>query len=364
MNVDLSRLKIGIDRIVLNNFEITNFKDLQVQEIKKGNELQERLIYKNKYYTLTCTKKSNMENIIDYVATSLEFNPNKIRDNHNLYNSSILELQESIEKVTNDLKENGIMIDLENCTIKEIEINRTIDIDFDSLSDVILLIGRANHKKALGIYKFNAEFIPFKIIKDKCLYLNPKSKDFTKNLGKKIKIYDKTFELERQQDIHLDKNLTRIEVLFGQNYFRDVMTRLGLTNSLKDFISYNDLESLFLDSLERELVTKPAKHLIEIKKHLTYEFNNFRRNEAVKRKYRKELKEKGLEIPKEYIEQRGVFEHLKQYSWIFDFSFLLEIVQDKIENKNRFSFERQILKKYINYNHLTRYKEFIEKISN
>ena len=117
----------------------------------------------------------------------------------------------------------------------------------------------------------------------------------------------------------------------------------------------NVLEDIFIKSLTNELLIKPKNYIEKIKKKLNYDFNNFKRNENVKREYRKRYIEQDKEIPEAYKEERGVFKYLKNNSWIFDFSFLLEVVNKNIISRHRQNFEKQILKNYKNITNLSIY---------
>ena len=64
--------------------------------------------------------------------------------------------------LVNELNKKGVEIDITNAKIKEIELNITLGKCFEELSEVMLLIGRANYKKAIGIYSFLSESIPVK----------------------------------------------------------------------------------------------------------------------------------------------------------------------------------------------------------
>ena len=74
-----------------------------------------------------------------------------------------------------------------------------------------------------------------------------------------------------------------MEVLFGRDYYRNIMEKMSLNNSLKVLLENNFLKEIFLESLTNELKTKPEQQLIRIKNKLAYDFNNFRRNEKAKR---------------------------------------------------------------------------------
>ena len=357
--VDTTKLeKVGIDRIVLNNFQILNFDELDKEaKYTANNEIVEKIEYiEYGIFSLSYTKNSKGETGETYHFSSLELNPSKLKNGHNIYNANLTELRENLEIVLKKLESVGIKLDITEAKIKEVEIDMTLVIDFEELQEVILLIGRANYKKALVISSFRNEDIPQKLKRDRTLYLNSKVPDVKKgNTGKIIKFYDKTFELYIRQGIKIDKELMRIEVLFGQDYFRNIMERIGLDNSLKTFLMNNVLEDIFIKSLTNELLIKPKKYIEKIKKKLNYDFNNFKKNENVKREYRKRYIEQDKEIPEAYKEERGVFKYLKNNSWIFDFSFLLEVVNKNIISRHRQNFEKQILKNYKNITNLSIY---------
>ena len=363
MQVDASRLGvIGIDRIVINNFKILNFEELKKETKQTVNdEIIEKIEYiEYGIFSMSYTNKKNSSN--SYYFSSLELNPNKLKNGHNIYNANTIELKESIEIVLKKLEGVGIKLDLTEAKIKEIEINTTLLIDFEELQEVILLIGRANYNKALVMSNFRKEDVSSFLKKDRTLYLNSKVSDLKKgNPGKVIKLYDKTFETYLHYGIAIKEKLTRIEVVFGQEYFRNVMERAGLDNSLKTFLSNNIISDIFNRSLKNELLTKPAKYLERLKKNLTYSFNNFRKNENIKRMYRKRYIELGKKIPEHYKEERGVLKYLKENCWIFDYSFLLEIVAKNIVSKQRKDFEKQIFKNYIQFNNLSLYKLLLAK---
>ena len=360
--LDKTRLnKIGIDRVVLNNFSILNFKSLEKKEIVNKFEYTESFEFKDTYFSLRYSNslKSNGE---IYNISHLEFNPTRFFYEHNIYNADISEFKNALENIFKKLLENGIEIDFSEAKIKEIEINITFVQDFEELTEVLMLIGRANYQRALGIYSFFDEDIPAKIKKDRSLYINTKIQDFKNNSGKVIKFYDKTFEIFINHNMRIDEKLTRLEVLFGRDYYRNICEKNKLSNSLKDFLSNDFLEKFFIDSIEKEVFEKPTKYLTEIKKNLTYNFSNFKRNEKFKRLERERLKKMGKEIPEAFREERGVFEYLKNNSWIFDYNFLLEIVQEQIESKNRKITEKQILKKYSDLENKKLYEKLLKKI--
>ena len=362
MIVETARLgKIGIDRIVLNNFQVDNFSGLEKKKIIKHGEIIERFEDNSKHYSLTYSIIKNDSG--EYNIATLEFNPGKMKEGHNLYNASIRDLKISLDKIVKDLESKGVFINLEDAKIKELEINITLDTPFLELQEVIMLIGRANYQKALGLYSFNPENIPNKIRRDRNLYINTKNTNFVKeNRGKVIKIYDKTFEMLLNQGIELDREVTRVEVLFGRDYYKYATEKRQLDNTLKVFLNVDIIKDLFQEAIKCEVKEKPFKELEKIKKNLSYEFKNFKRNEKVKREMREKIKAQNKEIPEHLKEERGIYKYLEQNSWIFDFRFLLEVTKENISSKHHKIYEKQILKKYINVKNYDIYIKFLNKI--
>lgn len=361
MKVDVTKLGvIGIDRIVLSNFKIQNFEELEKKEIINKLEHIQRFEIKQKTFHLIYSEVIQADGE-SYNYATLEFNPNKIMYEHNIYNSSKKNMMECLEHIVSILATDNIVVDLKEAKIKEIELNITLDIAYETLDEIILLILKANKNKAIGVYSVGESYIPTKIKQDRCIYINTNttSKDVT---GKIIKIYDKTFEMYQKNNTSLDINLTRVEVLFGRDYYRNTVERLGVDNSLVSFLSSEIMEKIFFQAIETELKIKPFKEIKKIKSNLEKNFNNFRRNERAKRKERQKLKKLNKDIPKYLKEERGVFEYLRRESWIFDYEFLFEIVKKNVISKHQKDYERQIIKKYLNINNQQRLNNFLNLI--
>lgn len=365
MQIDRSRLnKIGIDRIVINNFKINNIYDLPRKVINSDIEYSEFLTEKNKLFNLNYSLHLKLNNDV-YTVSSLEFNPNKIAEGNNVYNSSVSELMTALDKIIDIMAKNGIEIDISEARVKEIEINTTFKQKFEDLEEIVTLIGGANSKKSLGIHSYDYKKNLKKMKKDRSIYISSKLEENNRDVkGKIIKLYDKSFEIKRKKLIETDIYLSRIELLAGRDYYREYMNSIGLSNNLSDLINNNDLlKILFEKGIRQEVLIKPRQYLENIlKKRLKYDFLNFRRNEKVKRIERKKLKEKGEEIPGLYKEERGVFEYLDRESWIFDYSYLLEIVSTELSPKNRDKFYRQITKKYKHKNNLETFESLLKLI--
>ena len=349
--------------MVLNNLNIINFERLETIKIKTREELIRQFKYKEECFFLEFSQTVNLLTGEIYNISNLEFNATKFFNGHNIYNSDIEEIKSVLKIIREKLFEKNIILDLSQARVKELELNVTCEQGFKELSEILLLFGRSNNKGAISIYSFSKENVPDDIKKDRTLYLNKSIKShFKKSTGKIIKIYDKSFELLTKNKITVDKELTRIEILLGRDYFRSMLEKYNLSNNLYDFLNSDLLNILYTESIKKEIVTKPLKELDKIKKTLNKNFKNFRRNENLKRQERERYKFRGKEIPELYKEERGVFEYLKNNFWIFDYSFLWGIVDNNIPAKNKKSFKNQILKKYSNINNLYLYEKFLKKI--
>ncbi|MEG0069778.1 MAG: hypothetical protein RR795_02850 [Cetobacterium sp.] len=362
MLVDKTRLnKIGIDRIVINNFKILNFDKLEKKQVTSKLECVQKLEKKTDLYNLTYSVATHEKEEL-YITSNLEINPNRIRDGNNIYNSTVNELKEALNKIIDLLLRDGIEIDLSEAKVKTIEINTTFRTNFVDLTEVLLLIGRANYKNSIGIYSFNDSNTHSTIKVERSLYINSKMNDYKKDItGKTIKFYDKTFELKSNHNIFLDDNLTRVEVLAGRDFYRNQVIKYNLTNSLAD-LKDDVLKDIFINSLENEVLTKPSKYLKVIKSNLIYEFFNFKRNEKIKRTERERLKKLSKEVPENYKETRGVLSYLDEKSWIFDYSFLQELVLKEVDSKHKSIYYKQIEKKYLNINNKYVYEKLLKSI--
>ena len=108
MQVDASRLGvIGIDRIVINNFKILNFGRLEKKEIINDLEYVERFEVVENGFRLVYSDNLKSTGEI-YSFSSLEFNANKFSENHNIYNSTISDITNCLEKILFFLKSKGI----------------------------------------------------------------------------------------------------------------------------------------------------------------------------------------------------------------------------------------------------------------
>ena len=358
MEIELNKLsKIGIDRVVLSNFKIRNWDKLDKKEIIDKLIYTQKLNFKDENYDFSyCNNLKDTGE--EYDISYLEFNPIKLMTGLNIYNANMEDFKKCILYIEDSFKKSGIELDLSEAKIKEIELNITLPIVYSDLSEVITLFGKANKKRGLGLYTIDPDETSIhKMQKTGTFYINPKRKT-----GKVIKIYNKTLELNNKSEVYISQPLTRLEVLLGRDYFREVMERIGLDNTLSKFISLTNenLSKIFQEAIEQELIANVEITLEKLEKKLIRAFFNFRKNENSKRKERIKILNNGKTIPDYLKEDRGAFRYLEKNFWIFDVSFLSKICT-LIESKNRNAYIIQ-LKNYSNINNLEKYKDFINRI--
>ena len=205
--VEVNRLvKIGIDRVVFNGFKVLedkeNEKFLKTRILEK-DKYSEKMKWNENGIKLEVSKVKK-ENDVENENVKLEFNPNKIMEKHNIYNSDLNTLEKAIEIVVETLKTHGITLDLSQAKIKEIELNLNLPLNVDKLEEVLDMLGSANSKRALCI-KSAKGLSTRDIDKIRTFYINS-----VKSTEKTIKIYDKTLEVFMKDRIKTDIPITRI----------------------------------------------------------------------------------------------------------------------------------------------------------
>lgn len=360
MVVDRDKLGVvGVDRLTLYNLKVENFEELQKKQIISSNGRIEKFESSSEVYILNYSKIEKSNN--KYNTSELVLNPAKILNGHNIYNATLADIKKALNIVVDELRKVGVVIDLTEAKIKELEINITLDKPFDELQEVVNMLGCANSKNSLSIEIFKDELIQSLIKKSRTLYMNNRG-EFEKSRGKTIRVYDKTFEMRKKQKIKLDRDITRVELLLGVNYFAYAMKKRGLDNGLMTLLANDCITDLFREGLEREFIVNAEKQVKKMKKTLVTEFKNFKRTEKIKRAAREKLKKAGKSIPSHYREERGVFKYLSQNAWIFDYNFLIEIVYNYVDKKHIKIYEKQVIKNYLKLNNYEVYKCFIEKL--
>jgi hypothetical protein len=280
----------------------------------------------------------------------------------NIKNSSIEDLEEALEKVILSIKDRGVDIDISEATIKYIEINKNIHKSFDTFEEVFLAMGRASFKKSFGYYTFLEEDIHDSIKRDKSLYINLKRGSFynpeIKENAAVVLAYDKSLEVFNKKGITIDP-LTRIEFKCGRDFYRREVKRLELDHKIETLIKNPQIINiLFKDKVNKALFNKTEIYIQKtLKKNLDKDFKSFKRTEILKKKERQQIISKGEKVPIHLKEERGIFEYLKNESWIFDVTFLKEVIRKNMTSKN---IGRDLAKVEKNYGHIQNYKLFKE----
>jgi hypothetical protein len=346
---------IGIDRIIINNFQILNFEKLDMESkrtFKDTSRTEEIEVYgsKHEFFNIKFSVHTSNKNIL-YTSASLDFNPNKILTGTNVSNSSVEALQEALSIITDSLQSNGVEIDLSDARIKYIEINKNLNIPYKDLEEILLAVGRANYKNSESYGAFNEENTPSKIRVNKSTYVNL--------ADRKILIYDKRFEMLRKHKHDIGFDLTRFEVKINRDYYRRKMNELGLDNSLQTLISNSQiLETLYAGEIGLHIFKTTENYILNtIKPNLDKCFKAFKRAEKYKSKERERLKSQNKDIPDKYKITRGVLKYLSKHSWIFDVEFLLEVIKNNVEQGHTTREMRRAIK---NHGEIRNYKLFQE----
>lgn len=352
---NLSIGKIGIDRIILNNFEIENFNELNKREYITEVEYYEELNVSTELFKLSFSSHLNITKNDIFTISEISFNPNKIIDGNNINNSDIEKLIEAKNIIKKLLKDQGVKISFENAKIKEVELNINLDFNFSKYNEVFLAIGRANYKRSIGMYSFEKEDIPKKIKRDRTLYINLS--------GRTIKFYDKKFESKLKYDLYIKNELLRTEIIFERDFYRNAMKKRYLDNNLSTLINnFNVLEQIFINELNENVFIKTQKYIENnLKNNLENEYLDFKEREKRKRETKKMLKDKGEDYS-HIKEIRGVYQYLNENSWIFDKSFLEDIIIKNVASKHQKREIELINKKYYEIINLERFEKLKKRL--
>lgn len=352
---NLSIGKIGIDRIILNNFEIENFNELNKREYITELEYYEELNVSTELFKLSFSSHLNITKNDIFTISEISFNPNKILNGNNVNNSDINELIQAKDIIKKMLNDQGVKISFENARIKEIELNINLDFNFSKYNEVFLAIGRANYKRSIGMYSFEKEDIPKKIKRDRTLYINLS--------GRTIKFYDKKFESKLNYNLELKKELLRTEIIFERDFYRNAMKKKNLDNNLSTLINnFEILERIFVNELNENVFIKTQKYIENnLKNNLESEYLEFKNREKRKRETKRILKSKGEDYS-HIKEIRGVYHYLNENSWIFDKEFLSDIIIKNVASKHQKREIEIINNKYYEIINLERFKKLKKRL--
>lgn len=327
--------RIGIDRLSLYNFKIKKMCDGLVISSSNEEFKQETTHVKDELFSLdTSVRVFNTGEVREF--RSLTFNPNKILTGQNIQNSRVDELQSALIELEEILKSKGIEIDFTEAKINSIEINLNIQAEFKDYWEVFLLFftQKANSKTTAR----NTENTK----------LSEKLKSesfFYKNSSMKIRIYDKTAEVNDPNVLSIP--ITRVEYMFERQTYAYFLKKLGHNNTLDDLIkNIQLLDYMFFSYIKKDFLKKSVAYINDnIKRVLEVQFFAFKNTNKLARETNRKQK-------------RNVYKHLEDY-WIFDKKFVKEIV--KKHDKRSFARECKrvdlILKKH---NNLEKFNYLVE----
>lgn len=340
VNLDASKIfRIGIDWLTLYNFEISYNSNLYITERVTEEFYQEKFLLDEPSYTLDSTtrlyadgKETNFKN--------LRLNPNRILNGHNVYNSRVDELKQALLVLIEELKQKGIDLNLSEAKIKDVEINLNINKPFLELKEALELIFVSTpHLKKISRYTGNKSYRS--MFQDETLLGNYSSSLVT--------AYDKTEE-SKKLDVELD--ITRLEWRFLNKTFSYFAKSKELNNSLNTILTnFSLIDEIFIHNTRTRLIEKGIHHLERnLKVNLEREFIAFKKANKL-----------GKELGKK--EKRGVYRYLEEKCWIFDYSFLIELV-DKYDKPHKTRETKTITKSFSNHNNLEKLNYLMEFIFN
>ncbi len=351
---------LGIDRIILNNFELKNFEMLKKKEKTSDYEISESFENVNELFSLKYSVNYNAITNKLFTIAELKLNPSKIIRGSNIQSASTRELIKSLVIVKEKLRDAGVDFSYKEAKVKEIELAVNKEMSFEDLEEVLLAIGRANFKYSNGFYSHSGDDdVPGNIRKYRSLYIN-KTNYTDVNRGKVVKIYDKKFNLKTKYKIDIHHELLRTEMLYKRDTYRELMGATGLTNSLRDLVmNFSEVEKIFKKDIKKIVFEKTERYIENVLKvNLKRDYCDFKEREKRKRESKKQLIEQGKNHEHIKKEFRGVFNHLKTKSWIFDKSFLEEIVVEFIPAKHQKRNFEKINKDFRDVTNLEKMKEF------
>ncbi|ADO83726.1 hypothetical protein [Ilyobacter polytropus] len=329
MELDLNKIfRIGLDKISIYNFKIKDGSQLLKSEKTTDYYTEESFYLDDEMISLNSSTRFYSDGRTTHFQV-LIFNPNKILHSHNIYNADKTDLMNSIIKLIEILRKKGIELDLSDARVRSVEINKNYDIHIKELIEALtlLFISFDNSVKISNGGK-NKNFK--KIYQDNTFLYSKKTISF--------QAYCKTSQVNDQK--LLDKMITRIELeLIGASY-RNRMSKHKLDDKLSTLTeNYGVIELIFKDYI-KNIVYKRAVNYIEenIKPTLESEYLAYKKSNASAAKIGKK-------------QRKGVYRHLAENYWLFDYLFLYEIV-DKHEKKNKNREKKTIEKRLSNHNNL------------
>lgn len=327
--------RIGIDKISLYNFEIKKIcKGLVVDESNE-NYTQKTTHVRDEIFSLDSSLRL-YENGETKEFNRITFNPNKIITGSNIINSRKEELNLAFESLEEKLGKKGIEIDFKESKIAEIEINLNVNIEFKEYFEVFLLLFTQKKNSKATFNNTNTIKLKEKLKSENFFYVGNSIK---------IKAYDKTAEIDNK-DV-LSEPVTRVEYTFDSRSYGYFTKKIGYDNSF--FTLLNNIEIIdwiFINYIKKDFIKKSFDFLENrIKKTLESEYIAFKETGKLARLNNKKV-------------PRNVYKYLEEF-WIFDYSFVIEIVK-KYDKKNKTRETERVKKLLTKHNNLRKFNYIVE----
>lgn len=323
MNLD-KILRIGIDKLVLSGVDIETNKPSLI--IQGANWVEEKVEIKEELFSIVkSTKLYDNGEITE--SNYINLNPNRILYGHNIVNSRKEELIQAVDKLKYMLERKGINASFDKAKIAEIEINTNIKVKFEDYKEVLTLLFLrlpnlrkiSNHNKSKAYRR---------------IFMDSTLDGGWQNHS--VKAYDKRREVNNESILNFD--LLRVEWRLASSSYKYYVQKFSTDSTLQSLINNDSI----LDNIFRELCLK--KLLEGAYKEL--EDNIYPQLEQTYINFKKASKE---QIVRGKKPKRNVFKYLQDNCWIFDYSYLIEIVSN--HDKKHKGREINRIKK--NYFHLT-----------
>lgn len=329
--------RYGIDKISLYNFSLHTEKNFKKLIEDKDNVMKEKTIITDELFSIvnSYTLYQGEVGIEESYFNRITFNPNKILTGDNICNSTSEDLEKAIEKLTDILKEKDIYIDFSSAKVADIEINLNISIDFNEYSEVFMLLFKQNEysKSISALTNSN-------IIKELSI-----AESFFTRLSKSVRF--KAYSKDREKELAF--KISRLEYFFETSAYKYMVEKFGIDNSLESLIKNNQLlEEIFKYRIKQDFIKKAFAYIEKnIKPTLEREYLAFKKSSALARRTGRKT-------------ERNVYKYLEQF-WIFDYSFLIEIIE-KYDSKHKGREINRVKDKYIQHDNLKKFNYLLELI--
>ena len=328
--------RIGIDKLILSGIKVESRKNAVITEgqgwIEEKLEIREAL-----FSIVKSIKLYETGELVE--ANFLRFNPNKILSGHNIYNSRAEELKEAVACLIQELKSKGIEVDLTNAKISEIEININIEAAFGEYKEALTLL-------FLGLPKLRkiGNLVLGESYKD--LFVDSTLYGGWEN--HKVIAYDKRREVGNEEILNTD--LIRIEWWLASGSYKYYANKFGRDNTLAVLLEDSEiLDEIFMELCLKKLFKDGYKYLEEeLVPNLERGYLSFKESTKLARRKGKP-------------QTRNVLKYLDDNYWIFDYSYLIDLVSIH-DKKNKVREIKRIKDNYFHLNNKGKLSYLMENI--